>query len=143
MLAIYSRAFSKNLGQRSILAIKSTFLWKRALFFQKRTPKISPYSIPFLSVLHQNKALYDFWKKWQLSIVERNIGLKYDLYRFFVKIYNQWQRLWDSHPLPPYSMFVANMPAHLWSPLAGMASSRLGTTLSQGKGGILGNFKQV
>ena len=30
-----------------------------------RVPPISPYSIPFLSVLHQNKALHGFHKKWQ------------------------------------------------------------------------------
>ena len=46
-------------------------------------------------------------------------------------------------PPPPYSLLVANMPAHLWSPLSAMASSRLGTSLSQGEGEILGNFKQV
>ena len=39
----------------------------------------SPHSIPFLSVLHQNKALYNFRKRGQRSIVERNIGLEYAL----------------------------------------------------------------
>ena len=34
------------------------------------------YSISFLSVLHQNKALYNFRKRGQRSIVERNIGLE-------------------------------------------------------------------
>ena len=51
-------------------------------FFEKRAPKISPpptYSIPFLSGLHQNKALYNFPKKGQRSIVECNIGLEYAL----------------------------------------------------------------
>ena len=38
---------------------------------------MSFYSIPFLSVLHQNKALYNFRKTGQRSIVERNIGLEY------------------------------------------------------------------
>ena len=37
------------------------------------------YSIPFLSVLHQNKALYNFRKSCQDSIAERNIGLEYVL----------------------------------------------------------------
>ena len=37
-------------------------------------------------------------------------------------------------PPAPYSMLVAKMLAHLWSPLPGMASSRLGTILSQGEG---------
>ena len=41
--------------------------------------KNGPYSIPFLSVLHQNKAMHNFRKKGQRSIVERNIGLQYTL----------------------------------------------------------------
>ena len=36
-------------------------------------------SIPFLSVLHQNKALHNFRKRVQRLIVERNIGLEYAL----------------------------------------------------------------
>ena len=35
-----------------------------------------PYSVPFLSVLHQNKALYYFHKREQRSVVEHNIGLE-------------------------------------------------------------------
>ena len=58
---------------------------KKGTFFEKRVQKSPPYSIPFLNVLHQNKALYNFCKKEQLSIVERKIDLKYSLYRFFVK----------------------------------------------------------
>ena len=51
---------------------KGHFLWK------KGTKNLThPYSIPFLSVLHQNKALYNFHKKGQRSIVEYNIGLEY------------------------------------------------------------------
>ena len=37
----------------------------------------SAYPIHLLSVLHQNKALYNFRKRWQRSLVERNIGLEY------------------------------------------------------------------
>ena len=71
------RAYSRNLGQRSILARKGTF-------FNKSAPKILPpssahYSIPFLSVLHRNKALYNFRKRGQRSIVKHNIGLEYAL----------------------------------------------------------------
>ena len=62
------RAYSRNLGQRSILARKDP---------KNFTP--APYSIPFLSVLHQNKALHNFRKRGQLSIVERNVGLEYPL----------------------------------------------------------------
>ena len=48
---------------------------------KKRPPKFhpSPYSIPFLSVLHQNKALHNFLERGQHSIVEHNIGLEYAL----------------------------------------------------------------
>ena len=66
------RAYSRNLGQCSILARKSTF-------FEKRAPKTLPYSIPFLSVLHRNKALHNFWERGQHSIVKHNIGLEYAL----------------------------------------------------------------
>ena len=38
-----------------------------------------PCSIPFLSVLHQNKASQNFYKSGQRSIVERNMGLEYAL----------------------------------------------------------------
>ena len=53
------RAYSRNLGQRSVLAGKVTFFEKRAT----NILPIAPYSIPFLSVLHQNKALYNFLKR--------------------------------------------------------------------------------
>ena len=41
-------------------------------FFEKKGPKIftTPYSIPFLNVLHQNKVLYNFHKRRQHSIVK-------------------------------------------------------------------------
>ena len=64
---------------------KGTFCEKGHIF-EKRAPKISPpspYSIPFLSVLYQNKALYIFFKRGQRSIVEHNIGLENALlYKF-------------------------------------------------------------
>ena len=59
---------------------------KKGTFFQKSTLKIyppsSPHSVPFLSVLHQNKALHNFCKGGQRSIVERNIVLEYALRTF-------------------------------------------------------------
>ena len=58
---------------------------KKGTFFEKRVQKSPPYSIPFVSVLHQNKTLYNFRKKEQLSRAERTMDLKYVLYRFFVK----------------------------------------------------------
>ena len=50
-------------------------------FFLKKGPKkFNPsFSILFLSVLHQNKALHNFCKRGRRSIVERSIGLKYAL----------------------------------------------------------------
>ena len=75
-----ARAYSRNLGQHSILARKGNF-YEKGHFFKKRTPKIppTPYSISFLSVLHQNKALHNFHKRGQHLIVERNTGLEYAL----------------------------------------------------------------
>ena len=58
------RAYSRNLGQRSILSRKGTFLKKGHQKF---------------CVLHRNKALYNFREKGQRSIVERDIGLEYAL----------------------------------------------------------------
>ena len=57
---------------------KGHFFWKKGTKYF--TP---PYSIPFLSVLYQNKALYNFRKRGRSSIVKRNIepniGLEYAL----------------------------------------------------------------
>ena len=70
---MHVRPYSRNLGQRSILAY--SILKKRAPEIPSLpTPRL--YSIPFLRVLHQNKALYNFRKKGQRSIVERNISLE-------------------------------------------------------------------
>ena len=60
-----------------------TLFYENRHFFWKRGPPT--YLIPFLNILHQNKALYNFCKKGQLSLIGRNIDLKYALYRFFVK----------------------------------------------------------
>ena len=52
-----------KLGQRPILVEKGPFLKK------KNTKNITiPYSNPFLSVLHQNKALHNFHKREQRTI---------------------------------------------------------------------------
>ena len=66
------------------MARKGTFLWKKSTFYKKGHQIFHPsYSIPFLNVLHQNKALYNFHKRGQHSIVkyniECNIGLEYTL----------------------------------------------------------------
>ena len=56
------------------------FMKKRALFLKKGPQKFQPpLSIPFLSVLHQNKAFHIFCKSRQHSIVKHNIGLEYAL----------------------------------------------------------------
>ena len=49
------------------------------IFIRKVTNNSTPYSIPSLSVLHRNKALYSFRKRGQRSTVERNLGLEYVL----------------------------------------------------------------
>ena len=79
-----NREYSRNLGQRLILARRERELFmKKGHFFEKEkgpkkfTPPPLPYSISFLSVLHQNKALDNFCKRGQHSIVECNIGLDY------------------------------------------------------------------
>ena len=57
---------------------------QKGFFYEKRAPKISPNSALFLSVLHQNKTLYNCSKREQRSIVERNVGLEYAL-KYLVK----------------------------------------------------------
>ena len=60
------RAYSKNYGS--------------VRYWLEKAPAIPPsYSIPFLSVLHRNKVLYNFRKRGQRSIVKHNIGLEYVL----------------------------------------------------------------
>ena len=51
------------------------------VFMKKGHQKSHPfsYSIPFLSVLHQNKALYNLHKREQHLIVKYNIALEYAL----------------------------------------------------------------
>ena len=77
----HTRVYSRNLGQRWILARKDTFYEKRHFFMKKRHQNFypSPYSIPFLSAF-----LYNFHKRWQHSIVEHNIGLENALHTFFL-----------------------------------------------------------
>ena len=83
------------------MSIRGNFIWKfpwsgyileiygsiwygseRKLFLKKGHQKFHPlpYSIPVLSVLHRNKALYNFHKRGQHLIVECNIGLEYVLW---------------------------------------------------------------
>ena len=46
-------------------------------FFRKKAPKTlqTPYSVPFLIVLHQNKALYNFYKRGKCPIAGHIKGL--------------------------------------------------------------------
>ena len=49
---------------------------------KKGPPKFhpsSPYSMPLQSVFHKNKAMHNFCKRGQHSIVEHNIGVEYAL----------------------------------------------------------------
>ena len=69
------RAYSRNLGQRSILARKDTF-------FEKRTPKIllhPPPPPPFSPFFKCFPSKYNFRKRGQRSIGEGDIGLEYAL----------------------------------------------------------------
>ena len=63
-------------------------MWKKDTFFEKRVPEIShtPYSIPFLGALHQNKALNNFHEREHRSIVEYNTGLEYALFKYLSKV---------------------------------------------------------
>ena len=57
---------------------------KKGPFWNKGSQKSpSPNSTPFLSALHQNKALYNFRTRVHRSIVERNVGLEYVLNSFY------------------------------------------------------------
>ena len=71
------RAYSRNWGQHLILPKKDSFyekkstfyktgdfLWKKGIYLKKGHQMFHPlYSIPFLSVLHQNKGLKKFLKR--------------------------------------------------------------------------------
>ena len=65
-----ARASSRKLGQHPILPKKGTL-------FEKREHRnfTTPYSIPFLNVLHQNKALHIFHKRGQHLIARCIKGL--------------------------------------------------------------------
>ena len=82
------RAYSRNLGQRSILVRRGTYLNRaysknleqHSIFYPLPPPSPpSFFSIPFLSVLDRNKVLQNFRKREQRLIVERNKGLDYAL----------------------------------------------------------------
>ena len=64
--------------------LKEQFFYekKRYPFLKKRIPEFypCPYSIPILSVLHENKALHNFRQGGQHLIVEFNVGLEYALF---------------------------------------------------------------
>ena len=78
--------------QGIFLKFRAAFdIGQKGHFFMKKGHQKSPppttYSIPFLSVLHQNKDLSNFRKRGQRSIVERNIGLEYALPSFVLLLY--------------------------------------------------------
>ena len=77
------KAYSKNLGQRSILARGCTFYERRAFFLKNKGTENPPYSVPIQSLFCIKLKLciiYNFRKRGQHSIVERNIGLEYALH---------------------------------------------------------------
>ena len=65
-------AKSKNLGQLLILAKMGTLFWGEKKGYQKFHDACS---IPFLSVLHKNKALHHFHKRGQHLIARHIKGL--------------------------------------------------------------------
>ena len=69
LVNLSTRAYSRNIKRHSIFK-KSTFYAKKG----DQPLPYPPYSIPFLSVLHQNKALHNFRKSEQYSI-----GVEYAL----------------------------------------------------------------
>ena len=90
-----NKAYSRKLGQDSILARQSTFYEKKSIFYEKghflkKIPTFPPYSIPFLNVLYQNKSLHIFPKRGQHSILKRYIRLKYALTKYNLKDFNKF-----------------------------------------------------
>ena len=79
-----NRAYSRNLVQlrywpeRTLFYEKRHFLLKKVTFL-KKSSALLPFPIPFLNILRQNKALRNFPKRGQHSIVKLNIGLEYTL----------------------------------------------------------------
>ena len=65
---------ASNIGQNGHFFFFFSFFF---FFFEKKGTKnlTTPYSIPFLSVLHQNKALHNFHKRGQRPTVGRIKGL--------------------------------------------------------------------
>ena len=79
-----NKVYSRNLVQlrdwpeRTLFYEKRHFLLKKGTFL-KKSSALPSFSIPFLNVLRQNKALRNFPKRGQHLIVKRNIGLEYTL----------------------------------------------------------------
>ena len=62
---------------------------KKCISF-KKNPTLLPYSIPFLNVLYQNKALHNFPKRGQHSIFKRYVRLEYALTKYNLKDFNKF-----------------------------------------------------
>ena len=76
--------------------------------------------------------LYLSTSLWGISLRRDLFRKSIDQYKisYYSNTYNQSQKLWDSHSLPPYSMLVAKLKF----PTAWRSFSRLGTTLNHGEG---------
>ena len=73
---------------------------KKSTFYKKGHFIFHPsYLISFLSALHQNKALYNFRKRGQRSIVKRNIERNIGLQDTLLVASNAHISITLSHPL--------------------------------------------
>ena len=78
---------------------------------------------------------------WGITIWLIDNGMSITIYLVML-FYNQWQKLWDWHSLPPYSMLVTSLLAHFWPVLPGTAFLGLIQDLVRGRE-VLGIFELV
>ena len=115
------KAYFRNLGQHSILALKGPIL-------KKGHQKSPLYSIPLPSVLHQNKALHTFCKRWQHSTVERNVGLEYALNIWLFSVSSTFFQNLQMFIEP---LFVVTFIPMAYQMLSGCSRGDLATTFDQ------------
>ena len=92
-MLMINRENSWDLGTESIRYwTESTLFYEKEHFLWKNPPT---YSIHFLKVLYQNKALYNFPKRGQHLIVKRNIGPEYALsmvWKILTSLFNKFYK---------------------------------------------------
>ena len=115
------KAYFRNLGQHSILVLKGPIL-------KKGHQKSPLYSILLPSVLHQNKVLYNFCKRWQRSIVKCNIGLEYALNIWLFSVSSTFFQNLQMFIEP---LFVVTFIPMAYQMLSGCSRGDLATTFDQ------------